>query len=42
MLEFTLWSLFLNDLFVQDAELRAAADLYENGKHLSFAEIPGF
>lgn len=42
MLNFSLWTLFLNDLIVQDAELQTAADLYENEKHLSFAETPGF
>lgn len=30
MLNFSLWTLFLNDLIVQDAELQTAADLYEN------------
>lgn len=42
MLNFSLWTLLLNDLIVQDAELQTAAALYENWKHLSFVETPGF
>lgn len=30
MLNFLLWTLLLNDLIVQDAELQTATDLYKN------------